>query len=438
MTIRPFWIIYGLAIYLPFEDFILKWLPVSENIFIILRQIPDLFVFSFVFFVLLSSLMKRRIDVVNKKAFSFLALFITFSLVSVFLNHSSLFNSLLNLKALIRYVFLIYILYWIKPTEKQALTFIKAVIIIAFIEAAIGTLQFFGGDLIRNLFEPRKLYSIQYAVTALRKGSGESFGTMAYTINYAFFLVVSLVFILGFGKYFSKHKFMLNAGSLFLVVAIFFSGSRAAFLSALIAIGLYTYYRYGIRIIFYLMPLFVGLIMLVLFVDKGSSSKDFWYFLSPRYVDNLESQRLGMIKLFLSYVSALDPHLLYGLSSDKSFFVDYISANYKLPLFFSKGTIGAFEDVYWIALIFYYGIIGFILFALFLFFIYKKIIAFEKFSDITDIHSDMLVTCKILFLLIIPLQFVNQTLEVRQFAFYMWAIVGFTLSILRTATNSEL
>lgn len=385
----------------------------------------------------LTSLMERKIEAASNKILFLLTLFIASAFMSVFLNGSSFLGALPTVKALVRYILLIFILYWIKPTEKQTLFFIKAIIVVAFIEATIGIAQFIAGGYIRDIFKPRELYTIEYAVTALRKGVNESFGTMAYTINYAFFLVAGLVCSLCFGKYFSKHKIIFGAGSVYLLAAIYCSGSRSAFLSALIAIGLFIYYRHGIRLLFYVVPLSLSLFMAILFLDKGGSYKDFWYFLSPGFIGSLEAQRLGMTKIFIDYASNIDRHLLFGLSSDKQYFVNYIATNYRMPMFFSQSTLTMFEDVYWVALTFYYGIVGLMLFSVVIYFIYKEVAIFKETGNITSFQSDLILTCKVMLLLLIPVNFVNQILAVRQFSFYVWAVIGFTLSLLYSSRQNE-
>lgn len=430
-------IILALGIYLPFEDFILKWLPVPENVFVVLRQLPDIIILSFLCLMLLTALLVRRIDIASNKVFIVLMLFIASTFVSVLLNGSSIISALPTVKALVRYMFLMFILYWIKPTEKQALLFIKSILVVVFIEATIGIAQYFIGGSIRDIFKPRELETIEYAVTALRKGSTESFGTMAYTINYGFFLVIGLVFSLCFGKYFSKHRVLFSIGILYLFVAIYCSGSRSAFLSALISIGLFMYYRYGIRLLFYVVPLSLSLFMAIIFLDTGGSARNFWYFLSPGYINSMESQRLGMIKIFIDYLANIDNHLLFGLSSDKQYFVNYISANYRMPIFFKRSTLTIFEDLYWVALTFYYGIIGLLLFSMVIINIFKEVSIFKETGSANPLQSDLIVTCKIMLLLLIPVNFVNQMFAVRQFSFYVWAVIGFTLSLLHSSRNNE-
>jgi len=73
-----------------------------------------------------------------------------------------------------------------------------------------------------------------------------------------------------------------------------------------------------------------------------------------------------------------------------------------MPPFFSESTLKAFEDVYWIALILYYGIVGVILFVMAMYYLYKGIISKESNHYITSFQSDLILTCKIMFLCLFP------------------------------------
>ncbi|MBI5971501.1 MAG: hypothetical protein HY884_10155 [Deltaproteobacteria bacterium] len=426
---RSVYLVFLLGFYLPFEDFILKWFPMPEKAYLILRQAPDALVLSLALVIFLKSVFESRLSVVSKKSSFFLLMFMGFALLTVVINNSSLITAVLSLKALLRYVFLVYILCWIKPSEKQALAFIKVVIALAFVEATIGNLQYIGGDAVLEFFRPREL-SGEMGIAFTTVTGDEVFGTMAYTISYASFLLIGLVFLFVFGTRVGLGTAAIGAGAAYLFAAILFSGSRAAFLSAIIAGGLYIFFKRGIRVVFYLTPGILVLLFVLLYADKGNTSRDFLFFLSPQYLDNLESQRLGMVRIFLDYLTSADRHLLYGLSPDKQFLTDYLAMNYRMPYLFSEKMLKAFEDVYWLALLFYYGIIGLSFFALTLYYLYKKLMAFNLLADVDGFRKDALLACRILMLLLIPLNLVNQTFEVRQFSFYLWAFMGLTFSVL--------
>ncbi len=429
-------IILMLSIYLPFEDFLLKWLPVSEGTYMYLRQVPDvivLFIFALLF---LSSAFRDRLRVPSKDALLYLSLFIVFSGFTVLLNGSSFLNALVSVKALVRYVFLVFILYLLKPTKTHAIFFVKMVIGIAFVEATVGFSEFLGGEAIREFFRPRLLsgeWGIRFG-TVLRD---DTFGTMAYTINYASFLLLAIIFLIIFGRYIGyRRQTMWSCGAYFLM-AILLSGSRAVFLTTFLAIGIIIMFRHGIRIVVYLAGFSLVAMYALLFMEHGTSYKDFWYFLSPNVFDVMESQRFGMVRIFIEYVTALDRHLFFGLSPDKDHIIQYIIGNYRMPVLFSSSTLIAIEDVFWIAIVFYYGIIGVGLFMMLIYNIYMRLKATEAYPGLTEFQADMVLSSKVIMLTLLPLNFLNQMFSVRTFSFYVWTMVGLTFAVSRYAARDK-
>jgi hypothetical protein len=416
-----------LAAYLPFEDFLLKWLPVSDVVFLSLKQLPDITVLSLFLVIAADSVhTENRIYTISTKAFSFLSVFLFHAFFVIYLNKSSYLVAAMNIKALIRYIVLIYLFLYIKPTERQIYAFLKTVLIIAFIEVLIGAAQFLGGDAVQVFFKPFEL-SEETGISFTAMKHDELFGTMAHTINYAYYLLVTLVLILCFREFLLKSTVLRWTFALLLLAAIYLSGSRSAFLAAFIGILLYIHSTQGIKAsASMVLGIFLVLVLAFFFVEKGSTNVDFWFFLSPDFLKALEAQRLGLVRIFISFMD--DPHVLYGLSSDKDFVVNYISGNFSLPYFFAERTLKSIEDVYWIALTTYYGIIGLVLFVFFLFFLYKKLDILRTESLKTDLQERLFLASKILLLLNIPLNFVGQAFEARHYSYYFWALLGMTAS----------
>lgn len=416
-----------LAAYLPFEDFLLKWLPVSETVFLALRQIPDVVVLGLFLLVAVDdAYRKQKVFTISNKAFLFLLVFVLYGIVAIRINGSSVVTAIMNIKALVRYIGLIYVFLSIRPTERQIRVFLKLILGVAFVEVLIGAAQLFGGEAVLNIFKPFELSS-EAGIKFSAMKHDELFGTMSYTTNYASYLLLSIVVLLCFRGALIRGVF-LNAFFLTLIVAaIFLSGSRSAFLSALLAILLYVHAMWGIRASAFLTASGVAvLVFATLFLEKGTTNVDFWFFLTPEYLQTLEAQRLGLLRIFMSYAS--DPHFLFGLSSDKGFVVEYLARKYSLPELFAESTLYSIEDVYWVALAIYYGLIGLLLFIFFLLFLYKKLAALKDASMRSDLQERLFLASKIMMMLLVPLNFVGQAFEVRHLSFYFWALLGMTAS----------
>ena len=290
----------------------------------------------------------------------------------------------------------------------------------------LGQAQLIGGDAVRDILKPFEISRETGLVfTAMRHN--ELFGTMSYTINYAYFLLLSLILFLCFRGKMVKNVIVIWSFVLLLFLSIYLSGSRSAFLAAFIGILFYAHLIHGVKASAPIMVCFLlTLFLAFLFFDKGSTNQNFWFFLSPDYPHILEAQRLGFIKVFIDYIG--DPHLFYGLSSDKSFVVSYISDKYNLPFYLAEKTLNSIEDVYWVTLVIYYGIIGLSFYILFIYFLYRKLKTLRMKGLITDLQERLFLASKILIFLLIPLNFFSQAFEVRHFSFYFWAVIGIAAS----------
>jgi len=136
---------------------------------------------------------------------------------------------------------------------------------------------------------------------------------------------------------------------------------------------------------------------------------------------------------FLEYIQ--DDHLFWGLSPDKEHMTHYIINTYNLPHFI-KSLVFLMEDVYWLALFIYYGILGLGIFVFILYLFYNQIRKIEVQATRNSITHNSALMCKVLILSTIPLNFIMQAFEVRHFSFYFWAMLGF-LFLFSFSKNSQ-
>ena len=106
VTNIPFWIIFAIALYTPFEEFFLRWLP--GIVPVALRFVPELILYGLLVYVcgmrLLRGYSLRRtpIDLL-------VALFFAATAISIVLNGSPLVGSIINLRTIWRYLSVFYI-----------------------------------------------------------------------------------------------------------------------------------------------------------------------------------------------------------------------------------------------------------------------------------------------------------------------------------------
>lgn len=426
-----------LAVYLPFEELFLKWIPVSDQVYLLLRQIPDVIVFTLAFCILLARLSSdTNVPIAGCKIDLFLLLFIAWALLTLLLNPTAdVIIGLANIKALLRYVLLIYVVLMLNPSTKQISSLVQWVMAAAACQGIIGLVQFAGGLAVRDFLAARQ---VQDGVLGLAKNfTGDKFdnvndlmGTMGDNISFAFFFLVAMVLWM-FSSRFNGLKYWIGIITLFLI--IYLSGSRAATLTALMVIASHYVWIGGWRkaiLPLSAVPLLV--IALGLFSSLGSmvssaaDNTSFWFMFNSSYIETALNQRLGVMFYVVPNVLTTINNVI-GFSPDMNVFIGF-SVNY-LPMVQSiliDVLAHIIEDVYWIAIYIYYGLVGFLFWALFLLFMLKAVrkSVGTTSAPITNYLGCVAVT---LILTAIPLNFFNQAFEVRAFSFYLWLFCGLAL-----------
>lgn len=437
-------IIRFLIIYLPLQEFLLKWLPVNETVFSAMRLLPDLLISALLLFLVMKKVLRgSHIPRVGGRVDVFLVAFMLWAIFSLLWN--PLANPIIavaNNVALLRYVALIYIVLLIKPSDRDVSIIVRLTVISVFLQALIGVFQYLGEIPARDFLAAR---SFEVGVAGLGKsftgdkfeGQNDLMGTMGDTINFGYLMLLGLLLVLGRDMS-SKRKLLLSAC---LLLLLFFSGSRIVFLAGLFAILLFTSRRGAIVNISVVSFAAVLLLLAAVILSQtdlsatalGLENKSFFFMLTDDYLANAMNQRLGLVAIILPKILAA-PKLLIGFSADKFLFADVVGDYVDdIPPMLAEVLVNVLEDVYWIALLVYYGIIGFAFWAAFMIMLYKKIRPMLK-SDIGVERLIAFVACGLL-LLAIPLNMFNQAFESRIFSFNLWLFCGFAVYMQKKRFN---
>lgn len=141
------------------------------------------------------------------------------------------------------------------------------------------------------------------------------------------------------------------------------------------------------------------------------------------------NQRLGVVVYIAPKIIFNKENMFGFLSAD--LVVDYIQENIlDVPDILIKVLPLMIDDVYWVAMYLYYGVIGFSLYALFLISIYKKL-TINKHNFRSPLIQQLYLVSISLLLIAMPLNFINQALVTRTFSFYLWLFIGLTLTFSR-------
>ena len=430
-------ILLGLAFYLPLEDFLLRWLPLSQGLLVALRQVPEVLVWLVALGAAAIHLANHgSIRVIGRRIDRFLIGFIVVAVASIFLNGADIFLAVNGIKALIRYIPLIYALIMLAPDNSQ-LARIPRVVVVAFgIQAAVGVAEWLGGQPVRSFFSVIHAWGgftfVGATVDLLQFWEGYDLtGTMARPIAYGYFILVGLVVWVVQNE---KRPLRYGAGVALAVLLTFLSHSRMAVFGAVLVVVMHQVAIRGVRNTLWMTTLLLPLVAAVA-LSMGSALAENIYVLdvfSQEYREHaLAENRLGLVVYIVPY--AFDGGItLLGYSSDIGIVAAAVAEHFRLPEVLASIFVGILDDVYWLALLLYYGFVGFACFVLF----FGKLMAlvFRLYRRATDGYSKRYALIALLLLLLaVPLNSINQAFQIRQFAYYLWLFVGVAIVATRNA-----
>lgn len=410
-------LIFFLAIYLPLEEFILKWLPVPIYVFNYFLLFSDLIIV----FIIVIYIVKSNFVLKIRRENIYLFLFIIFSFFSLFYYQE--WNSyFLKIWVLSRYILLFFIVRKIF-VSKDYMKFEKYFIYIFLFQLLVGIVQYFELPFLYDLFTPRS--DLPKAANWLVKGESGMAGTFTYTVNYGYFMFAFSAFIVLSKKSINKKLFLIFLSC----ILSLFSESSIAFLVTFIVFS--RYFSLVYPKIFYRFFLLILIFSIIFLRDILSD------FLSPLLlifnifsekwiIESLMFTRLGILKLFPLFFSNDLFTILFGFSLDGealTLFVKNIMGS-EIPHILSNNTVIGIEDVYWVAHLYYFGLFGLFFYIM----IFKHIYSYLKSSYKTLILN--IIQYKILrlyLILTILTAFVNQAFSFKSFIFYFFTTIAYAM-----------
>lgn len=310
-----------LIAYSPFEEIVLKSLP--DQFYTPIRFLWEGLLFAMMFAMLFDKLALKRkwqktpIDLA-------VCIFLVGWIVSGLINNVSLSTSLLNLKNLIRYIPLSYIIYNLKPKTEFLSLVVKLILAIAIIQSIICLWEAFdpgvagwftpkdvivGGELIRGEDSQLGTFYTRFS------------GTMVRNVHLGNYLAFALCFMIAmYSRIQSKGWFIVSI--ILVLTALFISSSRTSWFSAYAGIGMIlTMQRHRWRYHFWLTPIIglAGVMLIDLVVPSGDLASDFnivsrfFHIFSSDYLDTISNAgRLYAILYAMPAVLMTNPILGLG------------------------------------------------------------------------------------------------------------------------------
>ena len=440
-------IIYFLTGYFAFEEFVLKFLPVSDAIYSYSRFFGEILIYVAFGKLVIHKLYKGIPFVKTPIDFPIIGFYLVV-LLSAALNRSPLMGSLYNIRPLARYIVLFYLIVNSSLSEKRIATLLRIILGIGIAQVAIGILQGFGGSTLYDFFLPRATdlnvagFTKEFRLLEVGREIGSIYGTLGDTVIYGLFMILVLVVYLSRIRRL-EYLNLLGAAVLFFFIAR--SYSRAATFSALLAGGAWFYFHYGWKKTLQLACVTLLVFGLLLAIVNPFNLE----YINPRkarvglvgnvtgvfsgsYVRVAQKQRLGALIGNVPTVLVNKPILGYGADQNRAIErLNMSQRSFLLKVLSKEG----FKDVYWVAILCFYGVLGLGFFALifyklfrYAFSLYRRTLSPPSVENGTVPVSRLTRRSAIIMLCLVAvtvfLLFFNRALEFRGYGFYFWLCAG--------------
>ena len=418
-----------------FEEFVLKFLPVSDAVYSYLRFLGELLIYV-AFGKLVIHKLHRGIPFVKTPIDLPVIGFYVVVLLSMVINRSPLIGSLYNIRPFARYVVLFYLVVNSSLSEKRIATVLRIILGIGIAQIAVGIAQWFGDSTLYDFFLPREStldvagFTKEFRLLEVGREIGSIYGTLGDTVIYGVFMILVLVIYLSRIR---RLEYLNLLGAVILLFFIARSYSRAATFSALLAGGAWFYFHHGWKKTLRLALATVLIFGILLAVVNPFSLE----YINPRkarvglvgnvtgvfsgsYVRVAQKQRLGALIGNVPTVLLNKPILGYG--ADQNSTIERLNMSKRSFLFKVLSKEG-FKDVYWVAILCFYGVLGLGLFTLIFFRLFTAALNLYK-RTVSRYTKEIAMIMLCLVAVTVFLLFFNRTLEFRGYGFYFWLCAG--------------
>ena len=460
-------LILFLVVFIPCEDFVLKFLPVSDRLYFYARFLSEIFIYI-LFATVIGQKLIKKIPFFKTPLDLPIFIFLGIVLMSTIVNKVNIFESILSIRPIVRYIILFYLIVNINITLTRANTIIRYCIYIGTAQLTIGFIQFLSRGAIDNFLKPRSSETDIGGVTkhyALLSGReiGSIYGTAGDTVLFATFMTLFLILILS-KMYIANHQitkydksYLVKSSSkkknvifsiliLGTIIAIALSYVRICFFSALIIVIAYSllkFYKKKKKYIGILLLLFSLLIPIVsininFFNDfngpqyAGNDRKiqqsvidNVTGIFTERYINIARKQRLGALTGIPLTVIYNKPFLGYG--PDQLLTIENLN-NSPTSFLTKEWTQQGFKDVYWVAILAFYGIAG-LSTMIWIFYRLHRWARIIYNRTQKKVIKEISLSVMVIILITAFLLFFNRTIEFRIYSIYFWLLPGLMFNL---------
>ena len=427
--------LYFLTGYVAFEEFVLKFLPVSDAVYSYLRFFGEMLIYA-AFGRMVIHKLYRGIPFVKTPLDLPIVGFYSVVLLSMLLNRSPLIGSLYNIRPFARYIVLFYLIANSPLSARRIATFLRIILGVGIFQLTAGLIQWIGGSAAFDFFLPREStlevggFTKEYRLLELGREIGSIYGTLGDTVIYGVFMIIVLIVYLSRVRRL-EYLNLLGVGVLFFFIAR--SYSRAATFSAILACVAWYYFQYGWKKTLRL-SLAVAISFSILLAIVNPFNLEY---VNPRkarvgmagnitgvfsgdYVRVAQKQRLGALIGNVPTVLVNKP--IFGYGADQNTTIERLNMSQRSFLLKVLSKNG-FKDVYWVAIFCFYGVLGLGLFAHIFYRLFTAALRLYR-RAVHRYTKEIAMVMLCLVVVTVFLLFFNRTLEFRGYGFYFWLCAG--------------
>jgi len=461
LVIKPFNVVLFLTIFIPLQEPFFNWLPVPDSIYIWLRLVTEIIIYLLLVLVIINKMVNNK--PLKKTPIDLLVIaFVGLSIFSMISKSSLTIDGINNLRSLIRYLAIYYLVVNLSISRKQFSILLLVILIIGVFEGILTAGQFLSDDFNKLFLLKNVQADIGGIGTNFPKAKvGAVYGTFGSETEMALFSLIAIIiaFVFGYrkaGKIIPEPKFLIII--LVIIWGIFASFKRAALLSIPILLSAVLFFSRKTRQLSLFIFVSIGLITSIVFIIFWGAwnfnfSREYQginyrrvesfslgdYFSNPfttGYWEHLvESQRIRFA-LDVSGTMLREINLI-GYGPDQQNARETLAEIDPLRfVHFTRPQYGGFEDVYWVAMLVYYGIIGLSIFLMALFLLFRTSVLLTKFSDNNEIRLLGIVFNSVLVLTLI-FTFVYRTFEFRAYGYNFWLLAGLVVNAYNQIINQN-
>ena len=195
---KPLWVITGLAWYLPFEPFLLKW--VGDALYVYVRYTPEIAIYLLAGVLIARTIFLREKLIKTPVDGPFLCLVIATAL-SVLVNWLPAFTAILGIRQIFRFILLFFIALNFTKSAKFIKILVGGLVVILFVQLALGTGQKLIGERLDLLLLPTERHTLGEVVLTAGQDQfwnyGERvFGTMGRYDQLGIFITFVILLLL--------------------------------------------------------------------------------------------------------------------------------------------------------------------------------------------------------------------------------------------------